>query len=144
MPIGVSRRSSKAIRTLAHLSSGKSPRRRPCRRRSKPQRYQTWRSWRTNQIVAQIQSRFAGHALARLVDAVLQGDGWMTRISVPGPDGGVDILAGRGPLGLDAPRLCVQVKSQNSPADVTVYRTLQGTMQTFKGGAGVARLLGRV
>ena len=90
-----------------------------------------------DQIVAQIQSRFAGHALARLVDAVLEADGWVTKISVPGPDGGVDILAGRGSLGLDTPRLCVQVKSQNSPADVTVYRTLQGTMQTFKAEQGL-------
>ena len=90
-----------------------------------------------DQIVARIQSRFTGHALARLVDAVLQADGWETKISPPGADGGVDILAGRGPLGLDAPRLCVQVKSQNSPADVTVYRTLQGTMQTFKAEQGL-------
>lgn len=85
-----------------------------------------------DQIVAQIQSRFVGHVLTRLVDAVLQADDWVTTVSPPGPDGGVDILAGRGTLGLDGPRLCVQVKSQNSPADVTVYRTLQGTMQTYK------------
>jgi restriction system protein len=85
-----------------------------------------------DQIVAHIQARFAGHNLAGLVDAVLRVDGWVTKVSPPGADGGVDILAGRGSLGLDAPRLCVQVKSQNSPADVTVYRTLQGTMQTFK------------
>lgn len=85
-----------------------------------------------DQIVGHIQARFAGHSLARLVDAVLRADGWVTKISSPGADGGVDILAGRGSLGLDAPRLCVQVKSQNSAADVTVYRTLQGTMQTFK------------
>ena len=71
------------------------------------------------------------------MDAVLQADGWVTRISPPGADGGVDILAGRGSLGLDAPRLCVQVKSQNSPADVTVYRTLQGAMQTFKAEQGL-------
>ena len=90
-----------------------------------------------DQIVKRIQSRFTGHALARLVDAVLQADGWETKISPPGADGGVDILAGRGSLGLDAPRLCVQVKSQNSPADVTVYRTLQGTMQTFKAEQGL-------
>ena len=90
-----------------------------------------------DQIVAQIQSRFAGHALARLVDAVLQADGWVTKVSPPGPDGGVDILGGRGSLGLDEPRLCVQVKSQGSPADVTVYRTLQGTMQTFKAEQGL-------
>ena len=90
-----------------------------------------------DQIVAHIQARFVGHSLTRLVDSVLQADGWVTKVSPPGPDGGVDILAGSGPLGLDAPRLCVQVKSQNSPADVTVYRTLQGTMQTFGAQQGL-------
>ncbi|MYD24987.1 MAG: hypothetical protein F4X08_04130 [Gemmatimonadetes bacterium] len=90
-----------------------------------------------DQIVAQIQARFKGHALSHLVDAVLRADGWNTRVSPPGPDGGVDIFAGRGPLGLDAPYLCAQVKSQDSPADVTVYRTLQGTMQTFDAEQGL-------
>ena len=90
-----------------------------------------------DQIVAQIQSRFAGHSLTHLVDAVLRADGWVTKVSPPGPDGGVDILAGSGSLGLDSPRLCVQVKSQNDPADVTVYPTLQGTMQTFGAQQGL-------
>ena len=90
-----------------------------------------------DQIVAHIQARFSGHALVDLVNAVLRADGWVTRPSPPGADGGVDILAGRGSLGLDDPRLCVQVKSQNSPADVTVYRTLQGTMQTFNAQQGL-------
>ncbi len=90
-----------------------------------------------DQIVARIQTRFAGHALARLVDAVLRADGWETKLSPAGPDGGVDVLGGRGPLGLDAPRLCVQVKSQQSPADVEVYRGLQGTMLTFKADQGL-------
>jgi restriction system protein len=90
-----------------------------------------------DQIVAHIQNRFSRHALARLVDAVLQADGWVTKFSPPGPDGGVDIFAGRGSLGLDQPRLCVQVKSQTSPCDVTVYRTLQGSMQTFKAEQGL-------
>lgn len=90
-----------------------------------------------DQIVAHIQSHYPGHAMTRLVDAVLRADGWVTKVSPPGPDGGVDILAGRGTLGLDAPRLCVQVKSQNSPADVTIYRTLQGTMQSFKAEQGL-------
>ena len=90
-----------------------------------------------DQIVGRIQSRFSGHALTRLVDAVLQVEGWVTKVSPPGPDGGVDILAGRGSLGLDGPRLCVQVKSQQNPADVTVYRTLQGAMQTFTAEQGL-------
>ena len=90
-----------------------------------------------DQIVAHIQARFSGHALAALVNEVLRADGWVTKPSPPGADGGVDILAGRGSLGLDEPRLCVQVKSQNSPADVTVYRTLQGAMQTFNAQQGL-------
>ena len=90
-----------------------------------------------DQIVARIQSRFSGHALTRLVDGVLAVEGWVTKVSPPGPDGGVDILAGRGSLGLDGPRLCVQVKSQQSPADVTVYRTLQGTMHAFSAEQGL-------
>jgi len=80
---------------------------------------------------------FSGHALAELVAAVLKAEGWVTKISPPGADGGVDILAGRGTLGLDGPRLCVQVKSQTSPCDVMVYRTLQGSMQTFSAQHGL-------
>jgi restriction system protein len=90
-----------------------------------------------DQIVARIQERFKEHELSRLVEAVLRADGWVTKLSPPGPDGGVDVLAGRGPLGLDAPRLCVQVKSGSTPADVTVYRTLQGSMQSFKAEQGL-------
>jgi len=90
-----------------------------------------------DQIIAHIQTRFAGHALAELVAAVLSADGWVTKLSPPGADGGVDILAGRGSLGLDAPRLCVQVKSQTSSVDVTVFRTLQGAMRSFNADQGL-------
>ena len=102
-----------------------------------PERLPDLSQFAHDQIVAHIQTRFSGHALADLVDAVLRADGWATEPSPPGADGGVDILAARGSLGLDEPRLCVQVKSGNSPADVTVYRTLQGTMQTFKAEQGL-------
>ena len=90
-----------------------------------------------DQIVAHIKDRFSDHDLARLVNAVLEADGWVAKLSPPGPDGGVDILAGRGPFGLDEPRLCVQVKSENKPVDVKVYRELQGTMQTFNAEQGL-------
>ena len=71
------------------------------------------------------------------MDAVLKADGWTTRVSPPGPDGGVDVLAGRGPLGLDSPRLCVQVKSQTTSADVQVLRGLLGSMPTFDAEQGL-------
>ena len=88
-------------------------------------------------IAEYIKENFKQHALTELVNAVLQADGWVTKVSPPGPDGGVDILAGRGLLGLDSPRLAVQVKSQSTQADVTVYRTLQGSMTSFKADQGL-------
>lgn len=90
-----------------------------------------------DQIMAQIEQRFKGHDLSRLVDAVLKAEGYITEFSTPGPDGGVDILAGGGTLGFQEPRLCVQVKSSQSPADVTILRSLQGTMQNFKANQGL-------
>jgi len=90
-----------------------------------------------DQIVKRLRERFQKHDLARLVEAVLQADGYHTHLSPPGPDGGVDILAGRGALGLDGPSLCVQVKSQEKPADVNVFRALQGTMQSFSADRGL-------
>lgn len=90
-----------------------------------------------DQIVGHLEKQFKGHALARLVEAVLQAEGYVTRLSPPGPDGGADILAGRGVLGFEQPRICVQVKSSSSPADVTIFRTLQGTMQSFSADQGL-------
>lgn len=94
------------------------------------------------QILSEIRSRFAGHGLARLVASILEADGHTTRTSPPGADGGVDILAGRGALGFDGPRLCVQVKSGEKAEDVTALRALQGTMQTFGADQGLLVALG--
>jgi restriction system protein len=69
---------------------------------------------RLAQIVAE---RFAGHPLARLVAAILEAEGYTCEVSPAGPDSGVDILAARGPLGLDSPHVVVQVKSGASPVD---------------------------
>lgn len=90
-----------------------------------------------DQIVDLIQRRFKGHGLGRLVDAVLRAQGLATRVSPPGPDGGVDIVAGGGPMGLETPRLVVQVKSQYSPADVSILRELKGTMADFRADQGL-------
>ena len=90
-----------------------------------------------DQILEHIRSRFPGHEFARLVEAVLQAEGYFTQLSPAGPDGGVDILAGRGSLGFEGPKLCVQVKATNSPVDVTVLRSLVGTMQSFNADRGL-------
>jgi restriction system protein len=61
--------------------------------------------------MARIAEEFTGHGLATLVSAILTAEGSYRDQSAPGPDGGIDITAGRGPFGLDSPRLLAQVKS---------------------------------
>jgi len=90
-----------------------------------------------DEVIVYVRKQFQKHDLARLVAAVLQAEGYITYVSRPGPDGGADILAGRGPLGLDAPTLCVQVKSGEDAEDVKVLRELIGTMDTFKAAQGL-------
>lgn len=91
----------------------------------------------SDQIREYVEAKFKGHELTRLVDEILRADGYFTYRSPPGPDGGVDILARKGALGLDGNKLCVQVKSSTSPCDVTIFRALQGTMQTFGADRGL-------
>lgn len=88
-------------------------------------------------ILKKIGLKFKGHELARLVEAVIKAQGYVTSRSEPGPDGGVDILAGSGPLGFDSPRICIQVKSSTSSVSVDVLRALQGTIQSFKAEQGL-------
>jgi len=56
-----------------------------------------------DQIRTWITEHFHGHDLARLVDGVLRAQGYRTELSPPGPDGGVDIMAGQGPMGFESP-----------------------------------------
>lgn len=90
-----------------------------------------------DQIREFILARFKGHGLSRLVGAVLRAQGYVIRESPEGPDGGVDIVAGHGPLGFDPPRLAVQVKSQQTAVDVKVVRELQGSMKNFGAQQGL-------
>lgn len=92
-----------------------------------------------DRVQAFISERFAGHGLADIVGAVLQAEGYKCQVVDPGPDGGIDVYAGRGPLGLDPPRLIVQVKSSPTPVDAKVVRELHGVLSTH--GADQALLV---
>lgn len=80
-----------------------------------------------DQIRRLIESKFKGHNLTRLVEAILNVHGYQTYRAPDGPDGGIDILAGFGPMGFDKPRLCVQVKSGGAQNDSAI-RELEGVM----------------
>ncbi len=90
-----------------------------------------------DQIIKFLERKFAGHDLSRLVNEILKSQGYATKLSPAGPDGGVDILAGSGALGFESPRICVQVKSQQSPVDVRIVRELEGVVKTFKADYGL-------
>ena len=91
----------------------------------------------TNELLNFIQLNFPSHKFADLVAAVLKAEGYETKVSSPGPDGGVDILAGSAPMGFGEPRLVVQVKARQQPADVTDLRGLQGVLNTFGAKQGL-------
>jgi len=78
-----------------------------------------------------LEARFAGHNLARLINEILKAQGYVTLMSPPGADGGVDVLAGSGPIGFEHPKICVQVKSSKSPVDVKILRELEGVAKNF-------------
>jgi restriction system protein len=82
---------------------------------------------------------FQSHQLSELTAAILQARGLTCVVSPPGPDKGIDIVAGAGPLGLDSPRIVVQCKSGHAPVDVSVIQRLQGAMSTI--GADQALLV---
>lgn len=88
-------------------------------------------------IRERVGQRFKGHGLADLVACLLEAQGYKPRVSPAGPDGGVDILAGNGPLGFGAGRLVVQVKSQDTKLDVRPLRELAGVMARFGAEQGL-------
>ena len=90
-----------------------------------------------DQIREFIAHKFKGHELSNLVADILTAQGYKVQVSPPGADGGVDIIAGRGPMGFDPPRLAVQVKSSEDPLDVKVLRELQGVMKNFGAEQGL-------
>jgi len=90
-----------------------------------------------DQIAHLISARFKGHSLTRLVEAILKAQGYTTYCSPEGPDGGVDILAGSGPLGFGEPKLCVEVKSEDSPIDRPTVDKLLGAVSKFGAQEGL-------
>jgi len=80
---------------------------------------------------------FAGYRMQALVAAVLEAEGFTCKVLAEGPDQGVDVLAGKGPLGLDEPRLVVQVKSEAGAVGSPVVQQLLGAMNTHQTSQGL-------
>jgi restriction system protein len=96
------------------------------------------------QIISLIKSEFAGHALADLVAEIMRVEGYTTKVSAPGADGGVDILAAGGTLGLGEDRICVQVKSGDGTANHDVVLRLIGSVSNSQAQTGLLVSIGGV
>jgi len=82
----------------------------------------------TLRIRDRIGAVFTGHAMAELTGALLRAQGLSVQVGTPGPDGGVDLIAGGGPLGLAPPRLVGQVKSGLQVAGDETLQALIGNL----------------
>ena len=90
-----------------------------------------------DQIRRFIDQKFRSHNFANLVSAILVAKGYTVELSSPGPDGGVDIVAGKGALGFGEPKIVVQVKSGSITADVNSVRELSGLIEEFGADRGL-------
>ena len=84
-----------------------------------------------DRIVQRIRQKFFGTRLEYLVAEILGASGYHAVQTRLGPDGGIDVVAGMGEMGFGEPRLCVQVKSGNSPVGLPDYDRLRGNIQNF-------------
>ena len=84
-----------------------------------------------DRIVQRIRQRFFGTRLEYLIAEFLKASGYHAVQTRLGPDGGIDVVAGRGEMGFGEPRLCVQVKSGGTPVGLPDYNRLQGNIRGF-------------
>lgn len=93
-------------------------------------------------IIGRFRRQYAGKELEYLVASILRAYGYHVLQTREGPDGGIDVLAGKGDLGFGEPRLCVQVKGRTSPVSLGEYASLQGNIAAFGADHGLLVSLG--
>lgn len=87
-------------------------------------------------VLKRLAQELKGHPFAEFVAHELGTMGYRTRVSPPGPDSGIDIIAHKDELGFEPPIIKVQVKSTEGSTGDPVVSSLYG-----KVGAGEYGLL---
>ncbi len=85
-------------------------------------------------ILKTLSQELKGHSLAEFVAHLLGTMGYRTRVSAPGPDGGVDIVAHKDELGFVPPIIKVQVKSTEGSIGDPVVSQLIGKLESGEYG----------
>jgi restriction system protein len=91
-------------------------------------------------ILKRLSQDLKGHALADFVAHLLGTMEYKTRVSKPGPDGGIDIVAHKDELGFEPPIIKVQVKSTDGSVGDPVVSQLIGKLE--RGEYGMLITLG--
>ncbi|MDO6657368.1 restriction endonuclease [Anaerobacillus sp. 1_MG-2023] len=90
-----------------------------------------------DRISEHIIQKFKGHKMEMLIEEILKAKGFTTFRSPEGADQGVDILAAADTLGFGAPKICVQVKTTDTPVDRPTMDQLIGTMSNINADYGL-------
>lgn len=79
-------------------------------------------------VLKRLDQELKGHPLSHFVAHLLNKMGYRTRVSPPGADGGVDVLAHRDELGFEPPIIKVQVKSSIDKVSDHTVKSLFGNV----------------
>jgi restriction system protein len=85
-------------------------------------------------VLKRFSQELKGHPLANFVAHLLNTMGYRTRISPPGADGGVDIIAHPDELGFQSPIIKVQVKSSQEKVGDATVKSLYGNVDSKEYG----------
>ncbi|HEY8502259.1 MAG TPA: restriction endonuclease [Solirubrobacterales bacterium] len=89
-------------------------------------------------ILKEFNTTLKGHEFAKFCGWLFEALGYSARVSPPGADGGVDIVATRDPLGVERPLLKVQCKSGSGPIGSSEVQALNGTLADAELGVFIA------
>jgi restriction system protein len=89
-------------------------------------------------ILKTLSREMKGHPLAEFVAHLLNAMGYHTRVSRPGVDRGIDIIATRDELGFEPPIVKVQVKSSDGATGRPDVQALYGNVENNEHGLFVA------
>lgn len=90
-----------------------------------------------DQLRLRLEKRFPGGELVTLIEALLQAQGYRTHRTTPDEEGVVTLMAGSGPMGLEAPRLCAQVRSSPKPEDANTVKDFRATVKNCGADQGL-------
>lgn len=81
--------------------------------------------------------KFQGYKMEDLIEEILKAKGFTVYHSKRGADGGKDLLASGGEMGFGSPKICVQVKTQDSAIDRPTLDQLGGVMNNVNAEYGL-------